>query len=251
MRIHLWSSPRNISTALMYAFSRHPLVKVVDEPLYGHYLLHQPTAANHPGRQEIINDLDCNADRVIDQLLRSNIGDGHLLCKQMTHHLTTLNAAQRSRILGLDAEVRTAKPQLRNVLLIRDPRAILHSFSKVVDNVTANDIGIPQQHALFHELRSRGRLAAVVDARKLLLRPKEVLEKLCATLEIGFYESMLSWPAGPIPEDGIWAKYWYANVHRSTGFQPYQEKELLLSPELEAIAGSLKGAYEEMLAAAL
>jgi hypothetical protein len=32
---------------------------------------------------------------------------------------------------------------------------------------------------------------------------------------------MLRWPAGPKPEDGVWAEHWYANVHASTGFSPY------------------------------
>jgi hypothetical protein len=31
---------------------------------------------------------------------------------------------------------------------------------------------------------------------------------------------MLSWKPGPRPEDGIWAKHWYGNVHQSSGFQP-------------------------------
>ncbi|MEZ4661620.1 MAG: hypothetical protein R2911_29060 [Caldilineaceae bacterium] len=36
---------------------------------------------------------------------------------------------------------------------------------------------------------------------------------------------MLSWAPGPRPEDGSWAKYWYANVHKSSGFAPYVEKD--------------------------
>jgi hypothetical protein len=35
---------------------------------------------------------------------------------------------------------------------------------------------------------------------------------------------MLRWPAGPKPEDGVWAKHWYANVHASTGFSPYNPR---------------------------
>ena len=37
-RICLWSGPRNVSTALMYSFAQRPDTRVVDEPLYGHYL---------------------------------------------------------------------------------------------------------------------------------------------------------------------------------------------------------------------
>ena len=38
-KICLWSGPRNISTALMYSFAQRDDTRVVDEPLYGHYLL--------------------------------------------------------------------------------------------------------------------------------------------------------------------------------------------------------------------
>ena len=37
--ICLWSSPRNISTALMYSFAQREDTEVVDEALYAHYLL--------------------------------------------------------------------------------------------------------------------------------------------------------------------------------------------------------------------
>ena len=30
---------------------------------------------------------------------------------------------------------------------------------------------------------------------------------------------MLTWQKGAIPEDGIWAKHWYKNVHISTGLK--------------------------------
>ena len=38
LRIQLWSGPRNVSTALMYSFAQRPDTRVVDEPLYAHYL---------------------------------------------------------------------------------------------------------------------------------------------------------------------------------------------------------------------
>ncbi|CAN5550553.1 hypothetical protein BH24ACT18_BH24ACT18_19250 [soil metagenome] len=36
LRLSVWSGPRNVSTALMYAFRQRPDTLVVDEPLYGH-----------------------------------------------------------------------------------------------------------------------------------------------------------------------------------------------------------------------
>jgi len=37
IRINLWSSPRNVSTALMYSFAQRLDTTVVDEPLYAYY----------------------------------------------------------------------------------------------------------------------------------------------------------------------------------------------------------------------
>jgi len=62
---------------------------------------------------------------------------------------------------------------------------------------------------------------------------------------------MLSWAAGARPEDGVWAPYWYANVHNSTGFKPWSEKNYQLSPTLNKIAENCLPAYEEMLKEAL
>ena len=49
--INLISGPRNLSTALMYSFSRRPDTKVVDEPFYAHYL--STTGIDHPGREAV------------------------------------------------------------------------------------------------------------------------------------------------------------------------------------------------------
>ena len=45
---------------------------------------------------------------------------------------------------------------------------------------------------------------------------------------------MLSWETGGNPADGVWARYWYENVHRSTGFGPYR-------PKAEAVSGGIGG----------
>lgn len=65
----------------------------------------------------------------------------------------------------------------------------------------------------------------MLDAKELLLDPEGVLRQLCERLGIAFHPRMLSWPAGPRPEDGVWAKYWYQGLHRSTGFAPYRPKD--------------------------
>ncbi len=49
-RINLWSGPRNVSTAVMYAFRERHDTSVVDEPLYAHYLCR--TGVEHPAVQD-------------------------------------------------------------------------------------------------------------------------------------------------------------------------------------------------------
>lgn len=237
-RINLWSSPRNISTALMYAFAQRPDTRVVDEPLYAHYLTHATNPPPHPGHAEILASQPQDGRRVVAHMLDPAAFERPVVVfKQMTHHL-----------IELDREFLS---DMQNVLLIRDPRAILASYSQVIQTPTAADIGIPQQFELWQQLKDRKALAAVLDAQLLLQDPRSVLSQLCARLNLPFFEAMLSWTAGPRPEDGVWAPYWYGNVHRSTGFQPYRPRTYELRPDLEAIAAECRPAYEALLAEAL
>ena len=48
----MWSGPRNLSTALMRAFSSRADTAVLDEPFYAHYL--RETGIEHPGREQVI-----------------------------------------------------------------------------------------------------------------------------------------------------------------------------------------------------
>ncbi|PHI20092.1 hypothetical protein CEQ90_10005 [Lewinellaceae bacterium SD302] len=230
----------------MYALARRPDTKVVDEPLYAHYLAHQPTTAIHPGREEIMTELESDETTLVAQMTTQNYGREIVVFKQMTHHLSGFSRTSKVAMLGLDQNADADEP-IHNVLLLRDPRKILASFAKVVDEVTAEDIGLPQQYELFKELKTAGKLTAILEAKQLLLNPASVLKELCRRLKISYTDRMLSWPAGPIPEDGVWAKYWYENVHQSTGFQPYVEKDVQLDSELEEIAQRVMPLYEEMM----
>ena len=53
-RINLWSGPRNISTATMYAFAQREDTTVYDEPLYAHYLSNSNAREYHPGADEVL-----------------------------------------------------------------------------------------------------------------------------------------------------------------------------------------------------
>jgi Sulfotransferase domain len=73
-----------------------------------------------------------------------------------------------------------------------------------------------------------------------------VLRKACFTLGLPFEDAMLSWPAGPSPEDGVWAKHWYHNVQASTGFEPYRPNTQPFPKRLEPLLEECMPLYERL-----
>lgn len=207
-KICLWSSPRNVSTALMYSFAQRSDTQVFDEPLYAHYL--QVSGAIHPGREEVLQTQENDGEKVVQSILLQEHSEVSFH-KLMTHFLVEINRAFLSKVT--------------NVLLIRNPSEIIASYAKVIPNPKMEDVGIQMQYELYHQLKEQNHLAAVLDAKELLKNPKSALQQLCNEIGIPFEESMLSWESGARSEDGCWAKYWYDNVHQSTGFMLYKEKQ--------------------------
>ena len=181
---------------------------VFDEPLYGYYL--RVSGAEHPGAAEIMASMEAEADQVISRTLLGQHTHPVVFFKSMTHHLVDISW--------------DFLPKLTNVLLIRDPQEMLPSLAQVLSAPTLRDTGYKKQLDLLNTLSDQGQSPPILESRELLLDPEGVLQQLCAQIDISFDEAMLQWPAGPKPEDGIWAKYWYHNLHRSTGFQPYRSK---------------------------
>jgi hypothetical protein len=216
----------------MYSFAQRSDTTVVDEPLYAHYLASNSAGAEHPGTAEVLASQSADGEEVVRKVLMCHYDKPVVVFKQMTHHLVNLD-------LGFLRE-------MDNVLLIRDPRAILASYAKVISNPGMRDVGVEQQAELFQFLQENSALGAVIDARELLLHPRSVLKALCERLDLSFEENMLHWEAGPRPEDGVWAKYWYGNVHRSTGFQPYVEASISLPAHLEPLAEACRPFYENL-----
>jgi hypothetical protein len=121
------------------------------------------------------------------------------------------------------------------VLLIRDPTEMLPSLARQLSAPTLRDTGLREQDVILDSILARGERPIVLDARDLLLDPPAVLQRACAALGIPFEDAMLSWPAGPKLEDGIWAEHWYHNVHASTGFAPYTPPENQFPTHLEPL----------------
>ena len=208
--ICLWSGPRNVSTALMYSFAERPDTRVVDEPLYGHYL--RVSGADHPGRDEVMQSMNTDGNDVMQTLIYGARPSSEVLfIKHMAHHLVALDLSFLA-----DAQ---------NALLIRDPKEMLPSLTVQIPHAGLADTGLERQWNLYQSLESLGQQPAIIDARELLLDPDGVIAALCRHLDIDFHPGMLSWSAGPIKEDGVWAPHWYHAVHKSTGFANYVAKQ--------------------------
>jgi hypothetical protein len=233
-RIAMWSGPRNISTAMMRAFENRPDTCVVDEPLYGHYL--KETELEHPVAELVMQSQSCDWREVTAELLGPCPGGETVFYqKHMSHHL--LPSIERDWMRNLS-----------HAFLVRDPRAMLASYTEKRAEVTLEDLGLPQQVALFDWVETElGKHPLVLDSSDVLKDPRASLTKLCESVGIEFLEEMLTWPAGRRDSDGVWASWWYNNVMRSTGFLPHKEKSYRLDKEQEAIAEEAAPLYQYLL----
>lgn len=231
-RVFVWSGPRNISTALMYAFAQRADTRVFDEPFYGYYLANSPAREYHPGTDEILRTMELDGAKIVAAMLGNN-EKPVLFFKNMCHHL-----------LDLD---RSFMREGLNIILTREPREMLSSFKEVISEPRMQDVGYQSQVDLMDYFLRESIPFVVVDSKDILLDPPAYLERLCRYIGISFDRCMLSWEAGPRVEDGIWAPYWYTNVHRSTGFAPYKSKDILFPPSLEPLLTACQPLYERLM----
>src|SRR3954452_7721548 len=237
-RINVWSGPRNVSTALMYSFRERSDTRVVDEPLYAHYLATTDARSEHPMTAEILASMSADAEVVADTVILGPTDRPVLFLKQMAHHL----------VAGVPERVLTG---CVNVLLVRDPVEVLTTVVAQLPDPTLADIGIARQLELLQELGALGQDPPVLDAKRLLDDPEGVLTRLCGRVGIPWDPAMLSWPAGPKPEDGGWAPAWYANAHATTGFLPHRAKTEPVPGHVAALAAEASAVYRELLPLAL
>jgi len=204
MRIAMWSGPRSLSTAMMYAFGNRPDCAVVDEPFYAIYL--KSTGLDHPMRNEVLKSQSQDADEVIASLLGPVPGARQVFYqKHMTHHM----------IEGIDLGWLS---RMRNVFLIRHPARMIASYAAVHLNPLPDDLGFRRQAELIDLASDLGDRPVVIDSHDIRANPARMLEGLCKAIGLSFSPTMLKWPVGARKEDGVWAEHWYGSVHRSTGF---------------------------------
>ena len=230
MIINLISGPRNVSTALMYSFAQRSDTFVMDEPFYAVYLA--KTGIPHPGAEAVLKALPRN-EKEAKAHITSFREKPVLFIKNMAHHMEVM---KEPFIEGAT-----------NIFLIRDPQQILASYAAVIATPVMRDIGVAWQYTLFTRLRAQGIDPVVVDSSVLLRDPPNILSQMCMRCGLQYEQRMEHWPPGPKPYDGVWAPYWYDNVHRSKGFEKSTATSHPLPPPLEDLCEEARSFYQKLL----
>ena len=226
-RVHMWSGPRSMSTTVLYSFSNRRDCTALDEPLYAHYLASHPHLTR-PYKTQLLEAQSPVGETVVQELLEGPCATPLLFCKHMA-----------KQVVGTGLSMAwTGKPNTKHLILIRDPVKLISSWAAKETScgleMTLEETGMPQLLALKSLLRANGVSEddlVVVDADDIMANPVCVLAAVCARLGVDFAErEMLSWEPGPKAFDGIWAPFWYEEVHKSTGFRAPSEKPLRRFP---------------------
>jgi hypothetical protein len=196
MRIVAWSGPRNLSTAMMYAFANRPDCDALDEPFYAAYLA--ATGLDHPMRDAVLAAQPTDPAEVAALCARP--GAPHVYQKHMAHHI--LHATPMGWAEGAV-----------HVHLIRHPARVIASYGAKRAAATEADLGFAAQATLYDALGG-----IVLDTSDLRAAPGPMLRRLCVEIGLPWDAAMLAWPPGPKLQDGAWAPHWYGAVHASTGF---------------------------------
>ena len=238
VRIAMWSGPRNLSTTMMRRFGARPDTACVDEPFYAAYLV--ASGLTHPMQEEILAAQPHDGAEVARAMLGPVPGGKPVFYqKHMTHHMDP--AIPRGWMDGVT-----------NVFLIRHPTRVLASYARKMETVNLEVIGIPQQAELFDRVCQKlGKAPPVVDSDDILADPPGMLRALCGAVGIDYTDDMLSWEAGPKPEDGVWAPHWYDAVWQSTGFGEPRMHVMGLPSELMDLAEAALPRHEAIASHAL
>ncbi len=231
----MWSGPRNLSTAMMYAFAARNDCAVWDEPYYAAYLA--VTGLDHPMKEEILQLWEQDPGLVKKRCLGVIPDEKSVFYqKQMTHHM----------IPPFD---RSWMKDMVNIFLIRDPARVIASYLIKRENPTLEDIGFKQQAEIFEQVaEQQGKAPVVIDSADILANPELMLKNLCNQINLDFQASMLSWPKGGHKNDGPWAKHWYQSAWQSTGFAKPAGKVPFIPDESQKLLEQAQPYYDQMSA---
>ena len=221
MIVACWSGPRNISTALMRAWSSRTDTFVTDEPFYAHFL--EFSQKKHPMREKIIKHYLSDYNEIVEYLTYDIPNQKTIWYqKHMAHHINDFSKIDWIK-------------KCENCILIRHPKEVIHSYAAKNNLKGVEELGYPQQFEIIKFLKKVNQNYKIIDSADLLKNPKDVLSDWCESINIDFEKSMLHWEKGNHKYDGIWWRHWYDNVINTTRFQKYKEKDITIENEFDSI----------------
>lgn len=227
-----------MSTALMYSFAQRADTRVLDEPLYGHFLVH--TGAERPCREATLAARPSDPDAVLTFMAptpEERSGDRVLFCKHIANHT-----------LGLPWS--TFRDH-RHVILFRNPAAVMASYGAHIERPLMRDLCYVHQLELVERIEAEGQPPLVICSDRLQAEPERVLRAVCSGLELDWDPAILRWQPGARPEDGPWAPWWYDGVHASSGWEARPPKQHSVPAHLTDLHQACLGAYEHLLQRAI
>lgn len=221
MIVACWSGPRNISTALMRAWSSRTDTFVTDEPFYAHFL--EFSQKKHPMSEKIIKHYLSDYNEIVEHLTHDIPKQKTIWYqKHMAHHINDFSKIDWIK-------------KCANCILIRHPKEVIHSYAAKNNLKSVEELGYPQQFEIIKFLKKVNQSYKIIDSADLLKNPKDVLSDWCESINVDFEKSMLNWEKGNHLYDGIWWPHWYDNVINTTGFQKYKEKDITIENEFDSI----------------
>ncbi|WP_171180013.1 hypothetical protein [Ruegeria sp. HKCCD8929] len=201
----LWSHPRSMSTAIERIMRERGDLDCAHEPFMYDYYVHRrvremphfEVAPGHPRSYGEIRDM--LLDRAAVQ---------PVFIKDMSYY-----------VMPHILEDAVFLARLRNMFLIRRPRAAIVSYHKLDPEVTDEEIGITAQAAQFRALEARGARAVVIRAEDVRADPRGMIGALWRAVGLAPADHAFDWQ-NEVPQDWQQVEGWHGRVLQSAGIAP-------------------------------
>jgi hypothetical protein len=214
--IALWSVPRSISTAFERVFVERDDFEVFHEPFGESYYYSEERLSDRYSDEE--PRPEDNYENVLARILEPR--EKRVFVKDMAYYVKPL--------MGPEFVSR-----FRNTFIIRDPKYVIASLSRIWPDFTLEETGFEQLYRLFRYATDVDPEDVVaVDAMTFSENPVGVLSAYCEHLQIPFRTDSLSWQPREVRRWESW-EGWHEEAQQSTGIKPAERKDPVLPSELQ------------------
>jgi len=167
--VALWAVPRSISTAFERVFVERGDFKVFHEPFSASYYY------STERRSDRFSDVEPKEEYCLAEVLNKILASTGrpVFFKDMAYHVSGFVTPE---FVG----------RFRNTFIIREPRAVLASFSKFWPDFTFEEAGYEELHRLFGYAAELGQEPVVVNASDLSEDPEGIVAAYCEWIGVPF-----------------------------------------------------------------